>query len=301
MRIVAVGKYIPEKRVSNYKKAEGFGRKDSFIDKKIGFRQLSVADKDETILDMCMKAYEDLISKVKIDPDKLDLITTVVQRPDQFMPNMSSVIHNSVGASKKCMAFDIVHACSGYAAALRVVNAMGVKYALIFTADKYSDVVSEKDENVAMIFADGATATLLSVDEAGYEIIDYDMGTLPDSWQCITGKEYIKMDGALIFRNASFEVPESIERVLSRNHLVKDDIDKILLHQATKKIVEFISLQMKCEDKIEFCAGDYGNTGQSSIPMELSDINDLSIYKRLILCGFGAGFSWGTILLQYQQ
>lgn len=299
MKIIAVGKYIPENRISNYERAENFGRKKSFIDKKIGFRSLSVADKNESVRDMCIKAYSDLISKVDIDVNKLEIITTVVQRPDQFMPNMSAVIHNCIGAEKNCMAFDIVHACSGYAYALNIVNSMNVKYALIFTADKYSEVVSENDENVAMIFADGATATLISTEGNGYEICDSDMGNLPASWQCITGKDFINMNGAEIFRNASFEVPESINKILKRNNLAKDDIDRIFLHQATKKIVDFLSFQLECPEKVSFLAEDYGNTGQSSLPIILSDIEDFSAYSHVILCGFGAGFSWGTVLLKY--
>lgn len=299
MRIVAVGKYIPEKRISNYEQAEKFEKSSSFIDKKIGFKSISKAY-DETIKDMCMRAYDDLKSKVDIPLDRIGAIQTVIQKPDQFMPNMSAILHNELGITQECMVFDIVHACTGYIYGLKLINSLDVEYALLFTCDKYRQVIDENDENVAMIFGDGATVTLLATDNGRGAIIDeFDFGTLPNSWKCIVGQDYIRMDGSEIFRNAAFNVPKSINRLLEKCKIAIDEVGEIVLHQATKKIVDFLALQLKAEEKIYFWAEEYGNLGQSSIPMVLAEHPEILQKDNVILCGFGAGFTWGTVLLKH--
>lgn len=298
MRIVAVGKYIPKERISNYEQAEKFGKNADFIDKKIGFKSISVAY-NETIKDMCMRAYEDLKRKIDIPLDKIGAVLTVVQKPDQFMPNMSAILHNELGISQDCMVLDVVHACTGYIYGLKTMDSLNVEFALLFTCDKYRQVIDENDENVAMIFGDGATVTLLAKDNVGSAVIEeFDFGTLPNSWGCIVGREYVRMDGSEIFRNAAFNVPKSIKRVLEKREMTIDGVNEIILHQATKKIVDFLALQLKAEDKTCFWAEEYGNLGQSSIPMVLAEHQELLLKDNVILCGFGAGFSWGTVLLK---
>ena len=42
----------------------------------------------------------------------------------------------------------------------------------------------------------------------------------------------------------------------------------------------------------------FGNTGPATIPILLTEtLNDdnISIYKKVILCGFGVGLSWGAV------
>lgn len=300
MRIIAVGKYIPEGRISNYKQAEKFGKNTSFIDKKIGFKSISIAS-DETIKDMCMHAYEDLKSKIDIPIGKIEVVQTVVQRPDQFMPSMSAILHNEIGLKQECMTFDVVHACSGYIYGLQLINSLDVEYALLFTCDKYRQVIDEADENVAMIFGDGATVTLLAKKDSGAAIEGFDFGTLPNSWECIMGQEYLRMDGSEIFRNAAFNVPTSIKKVLDTCGTTMAEVDEIVLHQATKKIVDFLALQLKADDKISFWAAEYGNLGQSSIPAVLAEHSEIIQKNNVVLCGFGAGFTWGTVLLRYTK
>ena len=72
----------------------------------------------------------------------------------------------------------------------------------------------------------------------------------------------------------------------------------LLLHQASLKIVSFIGKLLKAQEKTLFLSADYGNTGQSSIPLMLADQIENEKIKRIVGCGFGAGFSHGTVLLE---
>ena len=52
------------------------------------------------------------------------------------------------------------------------------------------------------------------------------------------------------------------------------------------------------KDKMPLCLAHYGNTSSASIPMALSDMygdNMATDKKRVLMCGFGVGLSWGVV------
>ena len=49
-------------------------------------------------------------------------------------------------------------------------------------------------------------------------------------------------------------------------------------------------------DKVPYCIQKYGNTSSTSVPLTIvSELKDkLKKGDRVVMCGFGAGLSWGT-------
>jgi 3-oxoacyl-[acyl-carrier-protein] synthase-3 len=46
----------------------------------------------------------------------------------------------------------------------------------------------------------------------------------------------------------------------------------------------------------------YGNTSAGSIPLALAEIDDQGRLKRgdrIVMCGFGAGLTWGAAVVQW--
>lgn len=298
MVISNIGIHIPDTYVDNYKIAETFGKSREFIDEKIGFRKLCEA-REETVTDMLISAYNNLAKKTDINPEEIGLIITVVQSPDRKIPNTSAVIHNRIGCTSNCMTFDINQACSGYCYALSIAEKMNIDNTLILTGEKFSSITSRKEIDFAMLIADASTATLLKRDGNGFSITDSCCVTEPNSCETIkTIDGILHMSGADVFNNACKIVPSDIKGILSRNNKTLDDMDTILLHQASLKIVSFIGKLLKVPDKVPFLAGDYGNTGQSSLPLMLAEYIERNDVKNIVMCGFGAGFSHGTVLLE---
>lgn len=298
MVINNIGRYIPETCCDNYEIAERFGKTREFIDEKIGFRKLAYS-KDKTVTEMMLAAYEDLASKTEIDPKDIGLIITVVQKPDSSVPHTSAVIHNKIGCSNNCMTFDIDQGCAGFCYALHIAEKLNIDNTLIITGEKFSSFISRDILDFAMLLGDAATATLLKRSGKGYTITDSRCVTEPNSCEAIQIIDgLLRMTGADVFSSACKIVPPAVKGILARNELTVEDTDLILLHQASLKIVSFIGKLLKAQEKVPFLSADYGNTGQSSIPLMLADkIEDESI-KRIVGCGFGAGFSHGTVLLE---
>ena len=111
------------------------------------------------------------------------------------------------------------------------------------------------------------------------------------------------MDGQEVFRFAVKRVPESIESLMKRNQTAKEDIRYYILHQANERIVEAVARRLKEPmDKFPMIIEKYGNTSTASIPLLLDDMVKKGMLKagdKIILSGFGAGMTWGAVLLEW--
>ncbi|MBE7150860.1 ketoacyl-ACP synthase III [Bacillus mycoides] len=304
IKIVSIGTYIPEDRYPNLSKAEKFGYDESFLRDKVGFMNLSRKRKNESMIDLCHNAFKDLNNKMDINLEEIQLITVVTQNPLYKIPHTSAILHNILGVSKNCMTFDISQGCAGYCHALEIVKSLmeslNLTNSLIFTCDCYSEIVNENNKNVSMIFGDGATATFLSREGNGYIVKDSIFGTLPESYDCLVCQDSLEMDGGKVFSYASKEVPESIDVLLQRNRVNREDIDVFILHQGSKFIVNYLRTKLNVlEEKAGFSSSDFGNTVSSSIPIQLSNFFNDKVKQNIVLSGFGVGFTWGNCLLEY--
>ena len=112
---------------------------------------------------------------------------------------------------------------------------------------------------------------------------------------------YMTMDGQEVFKFAVKSVPTAIETLLHNNNMDINEVDKFILHQANVRIIESVAKRLKADkDKFPVNLNEYGNTSSASIPILLDELNrngSLKQGEKLVLAGFGAGLSWGSILL----
>ena len=113
----------------------------------------------------------------------------------------------------------------------------------------------------------------------------------------------VRMDGQAIFRFAVRKVPQLIEELLQKNSLQKEDIKYYILHQANSRIIQSVAKRLKePEEKFPMNLSLYGNTSAASIPILLDEMNRNGMLNRgdkLVLSGFGAGLTWGAVLLEW--
>jgi 3-oxoacyl-[acyl-carrier-protein] synthase-3 len=302
-RIRSIGVYLPTTREPNWQKAEQLGFERDFLEHKMGVVQRSIREPGATNTDLCLHAFHDLQQRTKLALDEIQLLAVVTQHPEFNVPHAAAMTHNRLGLSKHCMTFDISQGCAGYTHALPIIvgvmQAAKLDRAVLITCDPYSDKVDPQDKNTALLFGDASTATYFTRSGPGYELIDSNFGTLPDSNGCLMFRNFLEMDGTAVFKHAVQEAPPSLEELLRRNELAANDIDLFLLHQGSKYLVEYVARKMRVPlEKAPFEAADYGNTVSSSIPLMLQKHIDAGILDRIALSGFGVGFTWGNNLLQ---
>jgi 3-oxoacyl-[acyl-carrier-protein] synthase-3 len=202
------------------------------------------------------------------------------------------------------MTFDLSQGCAGYAHALAVGVSLADRFsfdnALIFTCDPYSTIVDPADRDTALLFGDAATVTYLHRSSPGYRLVDAAFGTRPGSSAVLRYEGRLIMEGREVFQHAAREVPPAIRRLLGRNNLHENDIDLFLLHPGSRYLLDTLRRDLGVsEDQLPFEASEYGNTVSSSIPLMLaSRLDSEESIARILVSGFGVGFSWGTCLLQ---
>jgi 3-oxoacyl-[acyl-carrier-protein] synthase-3 len=283
-----------------------FGFNDNFLSTKLGITTRAIKEPDEDTSDLCVKAFSDLAAQHEISRRDIQLCCVVTQNPDRNIPHTSAIVHEKLGLSRGCMTFDISQGCAGYTCGITIVGAvmerLKLDRALLFTCDPYSKIVNPDDKKTALIFGDAATVSYLKRDGAGYALVDGKFGTAPATTACLSSNGVLKMDGASVLLNASREVPASIRELLAHNGKTYDDIDLFLLHPGSKRVVDLIRRELALDDtKIPFEIESYGNTISSSIPLMLKRQVVRKEHRRLVLSGFGVGFSWGSCLIELRS
>jgi len=111
------------------------------------------------------------------------------------------------------------------------------------------------------------------------------------------------MNGPALASYFGKKVPESVETCLRLNAVNSDEIDFVVLHQASEFMLNLLGERLPFGSATEMInelrVG--GNTGSSSIPLALGRLMSRRslLGKKVLLAGFGVGLSWGTTLLQF--
>jgi len=314
-RISDIELYLPVKVISNDYLHETCEIDIDFLENKIGIKERRIAADNETSSDMAVKAANNLFAKGKYQPLDIDILLVCTQNPDYKLPTTACIVQHKLGLKTSCMSFDINLGCSGYIYSLVVAQSLLTnsifKKALIIMVDQYSKIIDYTDKNTASLFGDAATASLIETCENGYGIIDFDLGTDGSGAENLIAfnsggrkqddkNNFLYMNGREIFKFSLMAVPISVNKVLENNKLTKNGIKHFIFHQANKYMLGEIKKKLELTDEQVILDMEmYGNTVSSTIPIVLKGLKDTCKLKKgdlLILCGFGVGLSWGTIL-----
>jgi predicted naringenin-chalcone synthase len=109
------------------------------------------------------------------------------------------------------------------------------------------------------------------------------------------------LEGKKVYQFATKAIENSVNKILLDCGLVKDNIEKVIPHQANLRIIEKAAELLTIDMSKFFINIDkYGNTSAASIAIALDEYLDTLTErdnKKIILVGFGGGFTWGAALL----
>jgi 3-oxoacyl-[acyl-carrier-protein] synthase-3 len=301
--IADIAYYVPEERISNVARKQEFALDEKFIDDKLGVRSVSRKAGEQETSDLCVEAARALFARAKLQPDEVDCIAVVTQNPDGHgLPHTAAIVHAKLGLAPKCLTFDVGLGCSGFVAALSIVAAtmesQRLRRGLLFTADPYSKIVDPSDRNTALLFGDAAAVALLS-DTPVWRIGRFDFFAATGQREALSvGPENrLHMNGRAVFDFSATAVPASIRRTAELNGVALAEIDRFVLHQGSRFIVDTIATRLGVRDRTPFDATDCGNTVSSSIPITLA--RSVAPTDRIVLIsGFGVGLNVASALLR---
>ncbi|PRM91339.1 3-oxoacyl-ACP synthase [Arcobacter cryaerophilus gv. occultus] len=315
-----IGTYLPTKILSN-EDLEYLGWSTKKIFAKTGIKQRHITLENETALDLAHKACEDLFFKYQIDKNEVDYILYCTQSPDYNLPNNVSILHKRLNLSNDIPTLEFNQGCSGYIYGLSLskalINSNLAKKVLLVTSDTYTKYIDNQDRTNKTIFGDGSTATLLTESEVnkfgefifgtdGRGAVNLCVNNSGLSKEKITHdgfEDKLFMNGSEIFNFTIETIPTSIEKILEKNKLNFEEINYFLFHQANDFMLEHLREKLNIpKEKFPKFIENTGNTVSSTIPFLINDLNEKKSLKKgdkLLLIGFGVGYSWGTTIIEY--
>lgn len=317
-RIIGTGSAVPEQIVTNEDLSKIVETSDEWISSRSGIKERRLA-KEETTTSLAILAGKRALENAGIASEEIEVIIVATCTQDYFFPNTACQVQEAIGA-KHAVAFDLSAACSGFLFALSTAQAYikgGIyQKALIIGAETMSKMIDWSDRSTCVLFGDGAGAAVVSAEETGVlELVQKSDGTGKGVLSCKARetrnllnhesetKEYLYMEGQPVFKFAVKTVPECVEEVLKKAEVKKEEIRYYILHQANSRIIQSVAKRLKePEEKFPMNLSLYGNTSAASIPILLDEMNRNGLLNRgdkLVLSGFGAGLTWGAVLLEW--
>lgn len=330
--IKAISYYLPERLLTNEELVQEFPEWTvEKVANKVGVDVRHIAAIEETAGDMAEQAAINLFNAWNVDPQDIDFVMLCTQSPDYFLPTTACVLQHRLGIPTNAGAIDYSLGCSGYVYGLAIAKGLVIsgvaKNVLLLTSETYTKHIHPKDKGNRTIFGDAATATLLSTD--GFAGIgEFSLGTDGsgaknlivktggmrhqkaledigvDESGALCSSDNLYMNGSEIFSFTQENVPLLVTDTLVKNGFEKSDIDLFVFHQANKYMLGFLRKKMKIEeDKFYYCLSRFGNTVSSTIPIALKEAltdNSIKAGKKVLVAGFGVGYSWGGTILNFK-
>lgn len=323
-KIVATARSVPQNVMTNHDLEKIVDTSDDWIRSRTGINQRHVVGENEASSDMSTKIAKTLLEKSQLSPTEIDVIIVGTVTPDHFTPSTAAIVQNNINA-KNAWGFDLSAACSGFIYGLETGSALisSGKYnnVMVIGVDTMTSILDFKDRDTCVIFGDGGGGvilqptknngivdSLLHMDGSGgeYLIIPGGGSKIPASIESVENREhFIKQDGKTVFKHAVRGMADVSAKILSKNNLTGDDISLFIPHQANKRIID--AAAEKCgisKEKVLINIDKYGNTTAGTIPIALSEAVDNGKIKNgdyVLLSSFGAGFTWGSILLRWED
>jgi len=298
------------------------------IEKKIGIRERHIVKENETAFDLGLEAGKKILKNY--DKNKVDFLLFCTQSPEYYLPSGACILQDRLGLSKKIGAFDYNLGCSGFiyglANAKALINSNIANNILLITSDTISKYINHKDIGNRIIFGDAASATIieksekeqigefvLGTDGSGYKNLIVPNGGLrhqydpkakeinDDSGNVRTNNNFY-MNGIEVFSFSIDIVPKVAKEILNKNEVILNNIDYVIFHQANKCINEYLKEKMKIhKDKYYLDLLYTGNTSSCTIPIAIKNSLDKNVIKKgdkILIIGFGIGYSWGGTVIE---
>lgn len=291
------------------------------IFEKTGVRRRFIAGKDETVLDMAIRAVQGLQT-----PPSPDMVFFSTSYPDG-VNNVAQVIERFNLQPDGCL--NVHAACSGFGLALPFISERDDRFRknqiLVISSEKYSPTIvdlrsGQTDPSLAQtIFSDGATAMSFRVGE-DIEILNSSNHTFPrnasDCLRMPINYDLVRhpalvanippstnglfwMDGIGVYGAIRAALPDLIIDSIRGAKIDPKQIRVVIPHQASRHMIDtlakglpFLDFYRDLED---------GNWSSASIPKALAKaFGEGAIGKgdKLVLASFGAGLLASIAVIQ---
>lgn len=326
INILSMGSYLPEQKFTNADFEKFVDTNDEWIRTRTGICERHMAGWEPAWL-MGKNAALQAIERAGIDPKDIRLIIVSSVTSDFLTPSMASILQYELGV-ENAAAFDLNAACSGFVYMLDTARRFldtddSMKYALVVSAEALSRFVDFEDRGTCILFGDGAAAAVIEKSDKLYSSFlasdgsgarklfapncqiapevkvesDFDSG-FPE--QPI---HKLYQDGREVYKFAVKALPKAFHAAAEKVGLTSADMDWFIPHQANIRIIETAAKNLGIgTEKFVVTVDHHGNTSSASIPLALCEAiekGEVTRGQKLALIGFGAGLTYGSVIIEY--
>ncbi|HHT23887.1 MAG TPA: ketoacyl-ACP synthase III [Bacteroidales bacterium] len=321
VKIIGTGSYVPETIYTNEYLETIVPTNSQWIYENVGIRARHIAAPNQATSDLATEAGRRAIEDAGLAPTDIDLIIVATATPDRKAPSTAAFVQHKLKATNAA-AFDLAAVCSGFLFAMSVASqyiAAGVyNNILVIGADTFSRI-TDWTRRDAIFFGDGAGAAVLSSANVTEGFLAYRLYidtienmlgfTVPagGSETPLTAdnlnEQYFQMDGKAVFKSATTVLPKAINQVLTDTGLTVNDIDFMIPHQPSirilQKTAEIIGLPF---EKVMTNMDKYANTTGGTIPILLDETRRTGKLKKgdiVLFAAVGSGWTYGAALIKW--
>jgi 3-oxoacyl-[acyl-carrier-protein] synthase-3 len=322
VKIIGTGSYTPDKVLTNKDLEKLSATNDAWIQENLGIKERHIASDSQHTSDLAFIAGQRAIQNSGLPNEKIDLIIVATATPDRLAPSTACIVQDMLHAYNS-VAFDISAVCSGFLFAMSTASqfiASGVyDNVLVIGADTFSKITDWNRRDSAF-FGDGAGAAVLTH-------TDHDSGFLafklfsdgrgkfnftipgggsehPISQHSLDNNlRYFQMNGKAVYETGTKVLPQAIFKVLEDTGLSINDIDYMIPHQPSIKILQetakIIGLPF---EKVLTNMDKYANTSGGTIPILLDEVNKSGRLKPgniILFAAVGSGWTWGASIIKW--
>lgn len=315
-RIAGTGGYLPERVLDNAELERRIDTTSAWIVERTGILERRVAADDELTSDLALQASRRALDAAGLDASAIDMVIVATTTPDRVFPATACMLQAKLGIHNGGPAFDVQAVCTGFVYALAIANqfirAGQVKSALVVGAETLTRITDYSDRGNCFLWGDGAGAVVLTrsdqpgilnthlhADGRHHDLLYVDGGaSLKKHGDC-----YMRMSGNAVFKMAVTMLADSVTESLAAHGAPASVIDWVIPHQANQRILHATAKRLDVDpQRVVSTVSHHGNTSAASIPLAFDTaVRDGRIQRgqKIVLAGFGGGFTWGSALLAY--
>lgn len=302
--------YVPRRILTNADFERMLDTNDEWIVQRTGIRERHVVSENEFASDMAIGAIGDLLAHhPDTTLDSIDFIIVASSTADYAYPSLAAMLQTHYGLPKSVGAVDIATACAGFAYGINlacgVIASGECDRVLVVAADALTRSVDYTDRATAVLFGDGSGAAIIErsaeprifgmthgADGSGGKFL-YRTAMRTEINGKVDETRLLRQDGRDVYRWVLENIPNDVDRILSRAGLSLDQIDWFVPHSANLRMIEALNKRIGFPmERTLLSVCDYGNTSAVSIPLALIPaLRDGRVKKnqRVLLLGFGGG------------
>jgi 3-oxoacyl-[acyl-carrier-protein] synthase-3 len=322
-KILGMGRFAPDKILTNQDLEKMVNTSDEWITTRTGIKRRHIVAEDEATSDLAARALARALENAEMEGTDLDAVIVATATSDMIFPSTACVVQDHMGLPK-IPVFDISAACSGFIYATMMANSLIAAGQFerigVVGAETLTRVTDWEDRSSCVLFGDGAGAVIMGPSDGEQGVLAAYVGAdgsltrllklpaggtrMPASIETIENRQhFIYMEGSEVFKSAVRAMVFSAERGLELAGLEPEDIDLLIPHQANIRIIDATASRFNIpKEKVLINIQEYGNTSAASIPLALDEAREqgrIPPGTTVMLVAFGAGFTWGSLVIRF--